>query len=154
MTAIDQPVEGPAKPRSHPSVAARRASRGGPLAALAVGVAGVGLVAIRNPNVPASYGLCPFKAITGWDCPFCGGLRGTYSLLHGHLMTALDHNILLPLMFVAVSLGGWQWWRRANGQPTTKWVTSRITVGALAGVLAVFWVLRNLPGFEYLRSAA
>ena len=56
------------------------------------------MLAVRNPNVSGSYGVCPFKAVTGWDCPFCGGLRGTYALIHGDVATALDRNVLLPVL--------------------------------------------------------
>jgi hypothetical protein len=124
-------------------------------AALAVGAVGAGAVALlatRNPNVPGSYGVCPFKALTGWDCPFCGGLRGTYSLLHGDVLTALDHNLLLPLYLaigvaVAVSVV-WRGGTLAAGRLTARhwWV--------LAGVIVAFGVVRNLPMFPYLGSGA
>jgi hypothetical protein len=41
----------------------------------------VGLVDPHNTN--SIYPLCPFKLLTGWNCPFCGGLRMAHDLLHG-----------------------------------------------------------------------
>ena len=38
---------------------------------------------------------CPFKMITGLQCPGCGGLRATYALLHGHVKEALHYNYFL-----------------------------------------------------------
>ena len=32
---------------------------------------------------------CPFHALTGWDCPACGGQRALHSLLHGRFGEAL-----------------------------------------------------------------
>jgi|tagenome__1003787_1003787.scaffolds.fasta_scaffold18674160_2 hypothetical protein len=122
---------------------------------VAVGTLGVGAIALlasRNPNVPGSYGVCPFRAATGWDCPFCGGLRGTYSLLHGDVLTALDHNVLLPLyLAVGLALAVSVVWR---GSAASLNVLSSRQWWALAAAIIAFGVLRNLPMFPYLGSGA
>ena len=41
---------------------------------------------------------CPLRALTGWQCPFCGSLRAVHALLHGAPRSALDLN---PLVIVA-----------------------------------------------------
>jgi Protein of unknown function (DUF2752) len=115
--------------------------------------AGFGLIAVRNPNVAGSYGRCPFKALTGWDCPFCGGLRGTYALLHGNIGEALDHNVLLPAFLGGLALLLWATWARwdfGSWSRTTR--GRRVIVGAVI-LLVGFWVARNLPGMTYLNSA-
>lgn len=38
---------------------------------------------------------CPFKIITGLQCPGCGGQRAIYALLHGHVKEALHYNYFL-----------------------------------------------------------
>jgi hypothetical protein len=124
------------------------------LVVTAVGAAAVGLLAVRNPNVSGSYGYCPFKAVTGWDCPFCGGLRGTYALLHGDVATALDHNLLLPLLLTGLVAGGWLWWRRVPIRWSQCSRSGQAGIVAALLVLAVFWVARNLPALSYLRSSA
>jgi len=57
---------------------------------------------VRDPHRYGSWGLCPFKAITGWDCPFCGGLRATNDLGHGEIGAAWHSNALfvtsIPLL--------------------------------------------------------
>ena len=138
-----------------------RNERVGPLVVSGLAVVGVGLLSVRNPNVTGSYGACPFKAVTGWDCPFCGGLRGTYALIHGDVPTALDHNVLLPLLLGAVVVALVAWWQRSgHGQGAraaaawTYWVSSRAVLLTSAVVLTSFWVIRNLPAFPYLDSAA
>ena len=46
---------------------------------------------------------CPFLALTGWQCPLCGGTRMGDALLHGDLAAAYAFN---PLAFVAlIALG-------------------------------------------------
>ena len=96
--------------------------------------------------------MCPLKAVTGWDCPLCGGLRGTHELLHGDVAGALNQNLLLPLYLGVVVLGlgtvlfgartGRSWsWR----MPTWGWVS-------VVAVLVVFTAVRNLPGVTFLPS--
>jgi hypothetical protein len=99
----------------------------------------IGLVDPHNTN--SAYPLCPFKLLTGWDCPFCGGLRMTHDLLHGDLLASINDNIFalvgIPL------LAGWLLLGRRHGQ----WSLRTPAVLTIA-VLAIVWtVLRNLPGF-------
>lgn len=122
------------------------------LAVGAVAVGSVGVLAVRDPNATGSYGFCPFRALTGWDCPFCGGLRGTYALLHGDVPAALDHNILLPGLLVAIAVIGWRWWRGSMPSWPTASRGTRFWVVAPIVLLCVFWVARNLPMLSYLRS--
>ncbi|HZA06017.1 MAG TPA: DUF2752 domain-containing protein [Propionibacteriaceae bacterium] len=44
---------------------------------------------------------CPFRALTGWDCPLCGGTRMGEALLHGDLGSAARAN---PVALVAVAV--------------------------------------------------
>ncbi|MDT5115299.1 MAG: hypothetical protein QOE30_1038 [Mycobacterium sp.] len=99
----------------------------------------VGLVDPHNAN--SAYPHCPFKWLTGWDCPFCGGLRMTHDLLHGHLASSINDNV-----FVLVGLpvlAGWLLMRRQQGRRSLP-IPAVITLT----VAAIAWtVLRNLPGF-------
>ncbi|HEX5017155.1 MAG TPA: DUF2752 domain-containing protein [Actinomycetes bacterium] len=115
---------------------------------------GVGLVALRDPNAPGSYGFCPLNALTGLDCPFCGGLRGTYALAHGDVLGALDHNLLLPLYLVV--LGGFvaAVVRRVPPAESDARSRRRALLWAFVAVTAVFFVIRNLPWFPYLDARA
>jgi hypothetical protein len=135
--------------------------RVGPLVFGGLAVVGLAVLSVRNPNVAGSYGACPFRAVTGWDCPFCGGLRGTYALIHGDVATALDHNVLLPLLLGGGVVGLVAWWRRGGNRERAgaaanwpNWVYSRAVLLTLAAVLATFWVVRNIPAFSYLASPA
>jgi hypothetical protein len=99
----------------------------------------VGLVDPHNTN--SAYPLCPFKWLTGWNCPFCGGLRMTHDLLHGDLAASINDNVFL-LVGIPV-LAGWVLMRRRHGEPSLP-MPAVLTIA----VAAVAWtVLRNLPGF-------
>ncbi|OBG78179.1 hypothetical protein A9X05_23230 [Mycobacterium sp. E3298] len=99
----------------------------------------VGLVDPHNTN--SLYPQCPFKWLTGWNCPFCGGLRMTHDLLHGHLAAAVNDNVFL-LVGIPM-LAGWLLVRRGRGKAalsTAAWLTMVLAV--------IAWTMvRNLPGF-------
>jgi hypothetical protein len=127
-------------------------SPSGPAVAAGAALAGCALLYVRDPNVPGSYGLCPFKALTGWDCPFCGSLRGVHALLHGQFAAALNFNVLT---IVGLPLVIWYWvvwWRRSRRGDASAPFRADVAIAVLA-VLAVFWVVRNLPGVPYLASS-
>ena len=96
---------------------------------------------------------CPLKLLTGLDCPLCGATRATFSLLQGHLATAIDHNVLYVLSLPVIAVLGLLWvvfrWRLpALDRPAVRW--------ALVGVAVAFAVVRNLPlePFTFLGSGA
>ncbi|OBA74709.1 hypothetical protein A5641_27235 [Mycobacterium sp. 1554424.7] len=102
----------------------------------------LGYVGLVDPHKPNSvYPLCPFKLLTGWNCPLCGGLRMTHDLLHGDLMATINDNIFL--LVGMPMLAGWVLMRRRSGRPVLP-IPAMVTVL----VAAIAWtVLRNLPGF-------
>lgn len=52
---------------------------------------------IYDTNVDGIGVQCSFYKITGLQCPGCGGQRALHYLLHGKLLEALHHNILLVI---------------------------------------------------------
>ena len=130
------------------------------LPVVATGIAAiVGSLYLRavDPNVPGHYPGCPSQMLLGVDCPGCGGMRGTYDLLHGDIAGMLDDNILLvvavPLAIVAFAVWAFRSWtgRRPQVSPAQQAQRSRMMLGALIVVL-VFGVVRNLV--PYLGSGA
>lgn len=108
-----------------------------------------------DPNVPTNaYPQCPLKAVTGIDCPGCGGLRATNALLHGDLLGAADHNILalvlLPIM--AYMFGRWFLAQFDITIPKLNWPRSFVWITPV--VLVAFTVARNLPvpGLSWFNS--
>lgn len=123
------------------------------LASLAAVTATVALV---DPQGGGPYPPCPSRALLGLDCPGCGGLRGTHDLLHGHVLSALDHNLLLPVTLVVMAAALGLWLLPLVGRPARSLHPPRWAVAAAVVVVAAFTVLRNLPvaGLEWLGSSA
>lgn len=100
---------------------------------------------------------CPFRSLTGFDCPFCGGTRATRELLTGDVAGAMDYNLLVPFLFLAaVGIGLW-WllsrWGDAVSFDAARVVATRKSLWISLGIaLGAFWILRNLPAFAYLNS--
>lgn len=95
-----------------------------------------------DPHRPgAVFPPCPFRLLTGWNCPGCGGLRMTHDLLHGDLAAAVADNVFL-LLGIPV-LAGWIALSRRRGQPI-----SPLRAVAFITIAALLWtVVRNLPDF-------
>ncbi|SPM36988.1 membrane protein [Mycobacterium rhizamassiliense] len=105
----------------------------------------LGYIGFTNPHDPQSvYPQCPFKMLTGWNCPFCGGLRMMYDLLHGDLPASINDNLFallgIPLLVGCVLM------RRHQDRTV-------LPFGAVLTIVAVtvaWTVLRNLPGFPLI----
>lgn len=121
-----------------------------PLATAVLGAAVVGYVGLVDPNQAGHYPTCPFLFLTGLYCPGCGSLRALHALAHVDVVTAVDRN---PLMGAAIPLLLWTWlrWTRraARGRSRTS-AAPPWAVWSLLGVILGFWVLRNVPGLEWL----
>ncbi|OBK12560.1 DUF2752 domain-containing protein [Mycobacterium asiaticum] len=120
--------------------------RGLAAAGAAVALSGALLyVGLADPHSPHTiYPQCPFRWLTGWNCPACGGLRMTHDLLHGDLAASINDNafLLVGLPLLAV----WVLARRWRGR---SWLPIQTTVAAV--VLMTAWtVVRNLPGFPLM----
>ncbi|WP_345461242.1 DUF2752 domain-containing protein [Nocardioides marinquilinus] len=125
-------------------------------------VAGLGAatlaVALRDPHVRGSWGLCPSAAL-GFDCPGCGGLRAVHDLAHGHLLAAASSNLYLvaALPVVVAVLAAWVLgaWRGPDhddhvAAAFAPLATPLVTLALVT--LAAFTVLRNLPGLGWLAA--
>ena len=93
-----------------------------------------------DPALHGFYPRCVFHALTGLECPGCGGTRALHQLLHGRFAEAYRLNPMLFLMgpfVVAGSLTDGQWTRH-------RWV------GWAAAILLIAWgVFRNTPLCAY-----
>mgnify|MGYP000862940436 CR=1 FL=1 len=108
--------------------------------ALAAGA--LSYVGLVDPHRPGSlFPACPFKALTGWNCPACGGLRMTHDLLHGDLGAAVVDNVFLLVGLPTLAL--WVLWRLTQGRRAFP-----MPAVVVIAVAALAWtVVRNLPGF-------
>ena len=113
---------------------------------------GLGLSALFATT---GFGLpCPFRTITGWDCPLCGGTRMGSALLHLEIGAAFAFNPLAMVALIVVGSLGVAWTVQLAGGPGLRlpvrlreWSASvRPTSWLLAAVavLVAYTVLRNV----------
>ncbi len=116
------------------------------LMAAGLAVASVALH-LRDPHREGSWGFCPWLLLTGTYCPGCGGLRAVNDLTRGDVGAAASSNLLLV---GAIPLFAWWWLRRTTDawrgvrRVVDEHAVLRLTVVLLV-VVALFWVVRNLP---------
>ena len=124
-----------------------------PIARLAVGL---GLPAFLIAGcvwlLHGGHLLCPFYELTGLFCPGCGSGRAARALLHGELTAALGYNALFTLLLLPCALILAREYLRfvfpglgLRPLRLPGWV-----FGAALGLIAAFWLLRNLPFFAFL----
>lgn len=121
---------------------------------VALGVLVVAFVAFqvheKGPGI-LPFPSCPFRKITGLNCPGCGMTRATYATLHGEIGQAFRNNalgmILLPVLFagMGIHLIGWVRGRRLPFSPTI----GRRTGWGILVVVLMFWILRNIPQWPF-----
>ncbi len=125
-----------------------------PMIVGATGAIACAYVYLQDPSEPGHYPPCPFKILTGLDCPFCGSLRATHELLHGNVSTAIDYNaltvfVILPVTRALLIVWSVQRWRGERFEVNTpRWVSAVAIVGVIT-----FKVVRNLPGMWWGTTA-
>jgi hypothetical protein len=72
------------------------------LATACIALAAPALLFAFDPATTWWFPTCPFRAVTGWLCPFCGSLRAMHALLRGTPRVALALN---PLAVAGLVLG-------------------------------------------------
>ncbi len=126
-----------------------------PVAAGAAGLAWITLAGVRyRPDGVMAGGVgCPFKHVTGLDCPGCGSTRSLGALTRLDLGAALDHNVLVPFALVLVVVSWALWmvatWRSRRTPALVRGPTAILTIGV---VFIAFTVVRNLDAGNWLAS--
>lgn len=126
----------------------------GPALATGAGLVALGAIALRDPNVAGNWPSCPYFELTGRFCPGCGSMRALHALTEGDLAAAVRSNPLAIAGFAVLTyvlIQAWDQVRRGDG--TTRLpdpLQFRFAPVIVGVIIAVFWVVRNLPGFEAL----
>ena len=130
---------------SAPSTASRAFTRATVIAAGVI--AGAGLIVLYHfePTTAGFYPQCVFHALTGWQCPGCGGTRALYALLHGRYAAAFRLNPAIFFYAPVLAYGGGDYARALwTGTETRPLTTKPWLSWAIVASLTVFWIARNL----------
>ena len=113
------------------------------LLAVAVAVLAVGYYFV-DPAQSVWVPKCPFRLLTGFDCPACGNQRALHALLHGEWLAALRFNpfVLLSLPYLAAVV----YTSCAHGERALRLrplVQHPTVVRCYLVLVLVWWVVRN-----------
>lgn len=117
-----------------------------PLGVLALGGAGAVLLLFVDPNQPGNLlPKCPFKLMTGLDCPGCGITRMIHALLHGDVVAAWHFNAVLLVLGLPLLIWLFARWTKGQWTGERRSVPKPVWIGT--AVVALVWgVGRNLVG--------
>ncbi|MGH3714169.1 MAG: DUF2752 domain-containing protein [Micromonosporaceae bacterium] len=125
--------------------------RPGWLAPLAVLGCFAGISALLMANDPTDgveepYGGCALKALTGLDCPGCGGTRAFWYLMHANLPEAARHHVFAVFAAPVIAYLYVAWAaQRAFGFRLPQLRIKPLWIAWFVGLWGVWMVLRNLP---------
>jgi len=106
-----------------------------------------------NPASPSNqwFPKCPFRLVTGMQCPGCGSTRAFYQLLHLHPIAAFKFNPLMVLTLPFIVYGFLGFTRSAlMGRPQRRLFIPPIYLWAWLFLLIFFWVFRNTPWYPFV----
>jgi hypothetical protein len=106
-----------------------------------------------NPASPANqfFPKCPFRLVTGLQCPGCGSTRACYQLVHLHPLAAFKLNplMVMTLPFIVYGLLGFT--RSAvTGKPYRRVFIPSRYLWAWLVLLISFWIFRNTPWYPFV----
>ena len=100
-----------------------------------------------NPSEIVALPLCPFKKLTGFYCPGCGGQRAFHQILHGNFDKAFHSNpliyLFLPFFLLIFSD------KIFNTTFSKKLLLNNKETWIFLGFLICFTILRNLPMYPF-----
>ena len=100
-----------------------------------------------NPSEITNLPVCPFKSLTGFFCPGCGGQRSFHQILHGNFIEAFHNNLLiylfLPFSILKISD------ELIETTFSRKFLLHNNGIWIFLGFLISFTILRNLPIYPF-----
>jgi Protein of unknown function (DUF2752) len=115
-----------------------------------IAVVAAGLVFVYKNFDPAVhtevFPKCPFRQLTGYQCPGCGSQRATYEILNLNFGKALSLNPLLlfsiPYLLLGIVLEKASLTERLLR--IRKVLYGPIAIWVVLGIIILFWIGRNL----------
>ncbi|MEE2060234.1 DUF2752 domain-containing protein [Rhodococcus artemisiae] len=118
-----------------------------PAAVAAGAVCACAFVAWADPTTPGGViPPCPTYTVFGILCPGCGASRMLYSLVHLDIPSAVQFNALGVVATVGLlAMFGLWTVSRVRGTPMPRWERYRWAPHIVLTVVAVWFVVRNIP---------
>jgi len=117
-----------------------------------LGLAAVGiLLFVFNPAQVGLFPKCPFRSLTGLQCPGCGSTRAFHQLLHLHPIAAFKLNPLMMLTLPFIVYGFLGYTKSAiTGQPHRRIFIPPLYMWLWLALLIFFWIFRNTPWYPFV----
>ncbi len=115
--------------------------------------AGATFLFFFNPASPSNqfFPKCPFRLLTGCQCPGCGSTRAFYQLLHLHPVAAFKFNPLTVLTLPFIVYGFLGFTKSAiTGKPQRRLFIPPFYLWAWLVLMLFFWVFRNTPWYPFV----
>ena len=97
-----------------------------------------------NPATNKYMPRCLFLVITGYKCPGCGCQRAVHALLHGNFLDALRFNAFFVVALPVIAIYLFNDYTHLIPNKMSEVITHHYTIAALAIVVMLWWVLRNV----------
>lgn len=116
------------------------------IAVAAVLIAAAAVYSVVDPAQSEWVPKCPFRLLTGFDCPACGNQRALHRLLHGRLAEAFLYN---PFTFiVSPYVAAVAFTSLSNSRTAVRMrpvVQNPIVVRVFVALTVAWWIFRNTP---------
>ena len=105
---------------------------------------------IFEPGKTGFFPSCPFRLLTGFNCPGCGSTRGLHRLLHGDVVGAFEFNPLMVLMlpFLLYALARYTT-AAILDRPLQKHYVKPNYIWMLFALVMSFWIFRNTRFYPF-----
>lgn len=96
-----------------------------------------------NPAENSFLPTCPFKNLTGFYCPGCGGQRAFHAILHGNITEAFHNNLLI---FIIIPIALYKIILEMNGSSSKDvFILRDKGIWIFLSLLFFFTIIRNVP---------
>ena len=112
-------------------------------------VLAVGLVLwLFDPSAYTLWPKCPFRLMTGFNCPACGIQRFLHALSEGNVAQALHFNYWLAyaLPYTFLLLLAWLWPSDQQRKRMERYLHSKVAVWTFIVSFAAWFAVRNIVG--------
>jgi hypothetical protein len=113
--------------------------------------AGAVYLFIFEPGRSGFFPICPFRFLTGFQCPGCGTTRALHQILHGHIVTAFTLNplFLISIPFILFAFLRYSIIVLRGGVPRQNALPAPY-IYAIFFIVLSFWIFRNTPFYPFV----